>query len=314
MSALNIRLFGKFCVQRGEQPVHGLEAGKVQELFCYLLLHRDRPHSREALAALLWGDASTEKSKKYLRQTLWQLQTALEPQTGEGVLFVDAEWIQLNPRAEFSFDVAAFEEGFARAKSRPGEELDVEAARLLARAASFYQGDLLEGWYHDWCLYERERLQNIYLAVLHRLMCHYEARGDYEAALVHGARILRHDRACERTHRQLMRLHYLAGNRTAALRQYQRCLEALREELGVKPERRTRDLYEQICADEWGGGSPAPPQADAPPPQAAPPHAEPASLPELLSRLKHLRAALSEIQGQVQQNIHLVELFLKGEG
>lgn len=307
MSALDIRLFGKFCVQRDEHPLHGLDAAKVQELLCYLLLHRDRPHSREALAGILWGDAPTEKSKKYLRQALWQLQTALEPQPGEGVLLVDAEWIQLNLRAEFSFDVAAFEQGFALAQAAPDKELDAESARLLEGAARLYQGDLLEGWYHDWCLYERERLQNIYLTVLHRLMCHYEAHQEYEAALVYGARILRHDRACERTHRQLMRLHYLAGNRTAAIRQYQRCLAALREELSVKPEQRTRALYEQICADEWG---------DAPAPQtqsAAQPQATPASLSEVLDRLQQLRAALSEIQGQVQQNINVVELFLKNE-
>lgn len=304
MSALNIRLFGRFCVQRGEQPIHGLDAGKVQELFCYLLLYRDRPHSREALASLLWGDTSTEKSKKYLRQTLWQLQTALDEQPGEGVLLVEAEWIQLNLRAECSFDVAAFEQGFALAQGALGKELDAESARLLEGAVGFYQGDLLEGWYHDWCLYERERLQNIYLTILHRLMCHYESRCEYEAALVYGARILCHDRACERTHRQLMRLHHLAGNRTAALRQYQRCLDALREELGVKPEQSTRKLYEQICSDELSADLAAQTQAHAAPPPSA-------SLPEVLSRLKHLRSALSEIQGQVQQNINVVELFLR---
>ena len=40
--------------------------------------------------------------------------------------------------------------------------------------------------------------------------------------LAYGARILHCDRARERTHRRLMRLHFLAGDRTAALRQYPR--------------------------------------------------------------------------------------------
>jgi DNA-binding SARP family transcriptional activator len=44
-----------------------------------------------------------------------------------------------------------------------------------------------------------------------------------------------------------MRLHQLAGNRTGALRQFERCRTALDEELGVGPGRLTRSLYEEIC-------------------------------------------------------------------
>jgi DNA-binding SARP family transcriptional activator len=66
MSILRVSLFGKFRVQLGEQVMTSLNVRKVQELFCYLLLYRDRPHPREALASLLWGDSSTAQSRKYL--------------------------------------------------------------------------------------------------------------------------------------------------------------------------------------------------------------------------------------------------------
>ncbi len=77
MSALRICLFGKFCVRRNEQVLDGFDARKVQELFCYLLLHRDHSLPRETLASLLWPDTTTAQSKKNLRQALWQLQSAL---------------------------------------------------------------------------------------------------------------------------------------------------------------------------------------------------------------------------------------------
>jgi two-component SAPR family response regulator len=92
---------------------------------------------------------------------------------------------------------------------------------------ALYHGDLLEDWFQDWCLYERERLQNIYLAALDKLMDYCEASRDYDAGLAYGTRILRHDLARERTHRRLMRLYYLAGDRTSALRQYDRCVQIL---------------------------------------------------------------------------------------
>src|ERR1700675_5041594 len=87
------------------------------------------------------------------------------------------------------------------------------------------------------------------LAMRSKLMSYCESHDQYENGLQHGARILACDRAREHTHWRLMRLQYLAGNRTGALRQYERCVAALREELGVKPAKRTTELYEQIRDD-----------------------------------------------------------------
>ena len=59
MSRMNIQLFGQFCIRRKEQLLGGFEAHKVQELFCYILLHRQHSLSRESLASLLWADTTT---------------------------------------------------------------------------------------------------------------------------------------------------------------------------------------------------------------------------------------------------------------
>ncbi|HYO90651.1 MAG TPA: bacterial transcriptional activator domain-containing protein, partial [Pyrinomonadaceae bacterium] len=183
-------------------------------------------------------------------------------------------------------------------------ELDDDSARMMREAVSLYQGDLLDGWYQDWCLYKREQLQNIYLTMLDKLMDYCEAHHQYEEGLDYGARILRYDRASERTHRRLMRLQYLAEDRTAALRQYERCVAALKEELGVRPAKRTVLLYEQISADHLD--------------EALQPTAEngfaaaPATmLPEVLGRLRQLQEALADMQRQVRQSIQSTELALK---
>src|SRR5262245_15520781 len=112
MSRLHICLFGKCRIQCSDQEVIDLESGKVQELLCYLLLHRDRPHAREVLAGLLWGDNSTVQSKKYLRHALWQLQTALESDSdpmSARVLLVEPDWVSLNARSDLWLDIAVFE-------------------------------------------------------------------------------------------------------------------------------------------------------------------------------------------------------------
>jgi DNA-binding SARP family transcriptional activator len=306
MLTLSIHLFGKFSVDYEDQPLTGLDACKVQELFSYLLVRRNRPHPREALAAMLWGDVATDKSKKYLRQSLWRLQTALDADgMSAGILTAEHDWVQLNLRPGLWLDIEVFEYAFAAVKDQPGRELDAQTVAALREAVRLYRGDLLEGWYQDWCLFERERLQNIYLAMLYKLLSYCEAHEECEAGQFYGSLLLYHDRASERTHRHLMYLYYMAGDRTAALRQYERCVAALDEELGVRPDRRTVRLYEQIRADGVvSGNSPATEHT----PTAAPPLD---SLPDVLSRLQRLQDTIAEMHARVQQDIRSVESSLR---
>ncbi len=77
MTRLAVSLLGKFRAERDNKQLDGLEAGKVKELFSYLLIHRGRPQSRDRLAELLWNNQPPAISRKYLRQTLWKLKSAL---------------------------------------------------------------------------------------------------------------------------------------------------------------------------------------------------------------------------------------------
>jgi DNA-binding SARP family transcriptional activator len=298
MHDLQIHLFGKFSVRHDDRPATGFDAYKEQELLSYLLLHRNRPHSRETLAGLLWGDASTEKSKKYLRQALWHIQAALEARPGGGaVLTVEHDWVQLNAGVALWLDVEMFERTFALVQDRRGADLDAERLGALQAAVEVYRGDLLEGWYQDWCLYERERLQNIYLVMLDKLMCFCEAKGKFELGLHYGSLVLRYDRAHERTHRQLMTFQYLSGDRTAALRQFERCAAALREELGVRPDKLTAALYQKIRAD----------QGDTSPPAQA---SGSASLADVLGHLQQIQVILADLQKRSRKEIGSDELTL----
>lgn len=304
MSTLRIQLFGKFSVQRDDQLLKGLAANKEQELLSYLLVRRDRSHLRETLASVLWGDTSTERSKKYLRQALWHVQAALEAgkPTSPQLLVVEHNWVQLNLQSELWLDVEVFEQAFATTQGLSGNQLDTPGAALLKNAVELYKGDLLDGWYQDWCLFERERLQNMYLCMLDKLMSYSEEHSEYEAGQRYGSTILRYDRAHERTYRQLMHLQHMAGDRTGALRQYERCVAALDEELGVKPDRHTKALHDYIRNDgltelEPVGVQSAPVQA--------------VSLPEVLGHLRRLQLVLAAVQKRVQRDVKAVEQTLE---
>jgi DNA-binding SARP family transcriptional activator len=290
-------------MQRSDRVVESPVPTKVQELFTYLLLHRHRSLSREAIAALLWRDTLNGQPKKNLRQALWQLQAVVDAQVDRGepeVLVVEADWVHVNPASAFWLDVAVFEEALDVTAGISGDRLDPGRAEVLVGAASLYRGDLLEGCYQDWCLFERERLQNAYLTILDKLMVRSLASGAYEAGMAYGERVLRVDRAHERTHRRLMRMQYLDGDRTAALAQYERCVSALREELGVAPAQRTTALYEQICADRL-----------EPEPRPATPISPAASEAPSTQDLEQLHRLLTEMRKQADEGLAAVASALR---
>jgi DNA-binding SARP family transcriptional activator len=308
MSTLTVCLFGKLQVQRGEQALAGLGSYKVQELLAYVLLHRECYHSREVLASLLWGNNTIARSKKYLRNAIWRLHSVLgsgaRAEMGD-VLLVDPQWVRLNPEADLWLDVAEFERAFVLVQGVLGQELNTQSAQTLQGAIQLYRGDLLEGWYQDWCLFERERLQTIYLGMLDKLMAYCEAHGKYEAGLAYGTYVLRYDVAHERTHRRLMRLHCLAGNRTAALRQYKRCVACLRQELDVDPSVRTVALYEQIRSDRLSGPGEIPAKSNETTLRKAS-----TTLLQALRHLKQLQTAFTEAQHQLQEAIQTLAVVL----
>jgi DNA-binding SARP family transcriptional activator len=156
------------------------------------------------------------------------------------------------------------------------------------------RGISLEGCYQDWCIIERERYHRIYLMMLARLVQACEAQGDCENGLSYGAEILRSDRAYERAHRQMMRLYLLSGDRSQALRQYERCAAALKEELGVAPSKRTTALYEKIRADSFVPAGPG---------QAAGTNHDQEALKDLLDYLKTYAGILDDMQTAVHREI-----------
>ena len=143
-------------------------------------------------------------------------------------------------------DIAVFDAAYESTKSIHGRDLKAEQVAALDGALKLYRGQLLEGWFYDWCIYERERLHDIYLSLLDKLLGYSEAHNDYNTGMAYGSMVLRWDPARERTHRRLMRLQYATGRRTEALRQFQVCVDALREDFGVTPGRHTMLLHEQI--------------------------------------------------------------------
>jgi DNA-binding SARP family transcriptional activator len=308
MSSIEVSLFGKFNIDFGGKKTY-IRARKVQELLIYLLVFRDHPQPRESLTEILWADQPTTISKKNLRQTLWHLQSVIRDyhDLGGFDLLIEDGWIHIKLPTNFCLDTAEFEQVFFLVNQKHAKDLSAEDFGAMQYAARLYKGDLLEGWYQNWCIFERERFHMMNLALLDKLVQYCEIHQEYDAGLTYGWQILRHDHAYERAHRQLMRLYCMAGDRTQALHQYQRCVEALRNELGVEPSDRTRHLHAQIQSDTFTPSLLAVERADNNQNQTA------SSVEDVLNRLEQFSVTLRRMETDVQQNIAALKNLLEDQ-
>lgn len=295
MGGLQIHLFGRVRVVHDDGPEVKMTP-TAQTLLAYLLLQRAYC-PRDVLACLCWGDQPDDQARSCLSTALWRLRRSLETDAvprGTYLLTTTTGEVGFNWESQHWLDVSTFEHEATRALALPPESLDPGQVSALQGAVALCTGDLLEGFYDDWALRERERVRTMYLDSLSRLMRYHHSRGAYEESVAAAQKILACDPLREEIHRELMRLYLHSGQRALAVRQFKTCRDVLAEELGIPPMEETQALYHQITegADE---------------PHASPGISSPAPLPHALTMLRQAMQEFDAARGQLQRAIRLVE-------
>jgi DNA-binding SARP family transcriptional activator len=208
---------------------------------------------------LLWPDSTDAQAHTNLRQLIHRLRHSL-PQADQFVR-IEKQTLQWQPTASWTLDVADFERVLAQAEEAEQTQDRTAIRQALEQAVEVYHGDLLPSCYDEWILPERERLRQLLLRALERLILLREREGNYAAAISAAQRLLRHDPLHEATYRLLMHLYAASGDRAAALRTYQTCVTVLERELAVEPVPATREVYEHLLQKEEPSAPPV-----APPP------------------------------------------------
>lgn len=292
---LQVRLLGQFVLQWAGVTVE-LSARPAQSLLAYLLLN-PVTHRRERLAGLLWPDSSEANARRNLRQALWQIRRALgEP--ADTLLLVDEITLAFNTDSDYWLDVDCI--------AQPLEE--GATADDLIHAVAVYTGELLPGFYEDWVLLERDRLQAQFERKLNLLLERLVETSRWTDVLHWGERWIALGYTPEPAYRALMLAHAGLGDIASVADVYRRCVDALERELGVEPSAQTRLLYERLRIGE--GTPPPPPPAAAP--VESPTHNLPVQLTSFIGREKEIaeigRLLTPAKQARAEEAVHLLTL------
>ncbi len=257
---LTVQTLGHFRVWRQDgTEIAAAEWGreKARTLFQYLVTRRRVLTPKERAAFDLWPDLDGERADRDFKVALNALLKALEPERRPRA---ESRFIQRQGTAYglvpalCAVDADRFT-ALVSAGAR-AESADPERAIVHYRAAvDLYQGDYLpDALYADWASAERERLLTLYLSsasrlaglLLERQAVSTVERREAQQAITLAEAVLARDPCWEEAYRVLMHAHQQRGNRPQAIRAYQRCVRALREELGLEPMPETTRLYRRI--------------------------------------------------------------------
>jgi DNA-binding SARP family transcriptional activator len=259
MSGLKLLLLGPPRLERENMPLE-LERRKALALLAYLAVTGEA-QPREALATLLWPDYDESQAHANLRRALWTMKQAL----GEKHVAIGRERVGLSsgltppPNSEqvLWLDVAHFRWLLAECgtHSHPPSEVCPICLPLLAEAVALYRADFMAGFtlpdspeFDEWQFFQAESLRRDLAGALERLVSGHSAQSEFEQAIPYARRWLALDSLHEPAQRCLIQLYAQAGQRAAALRQYEEYQRLLAAELGVAPEKETTALYEAIKA------------------------------------------------------------------
>ncbi len=191
------------------------------------------PVRAERVAALLWPTATARQADSSLRQRIYRLRRELQ-----ATLISSGALLALTPQVRTDL---------APTLERLVHDETAELPELLGDLAF---GELPE--FAEWLAGERLHWRDQRNTVLAAAADRCEKDGAIARGLVYARRLVDADALAEHAQRRLMRLHYLRGDRAAAIAVFEQFEQRLKDELGTRPSAETIELLVTI---ERGGAS-----------------------------------------------------------
>lgn len=253
----------------------------------YLVLERRRPIPRLELADALWGERLPRTWAAALRGVVARVRAVLVAWDSSAALTSASGCYELRLSPETVVDI----EWLAAERRRAEASLSsaVGEALVITRAVAAVAGqDFLPGGTGDWVEGQRRILGAMRVEAIELAARAASAAGDQQSAVFSAEEAIRLDPLRESAYRVLMGAHARAGNRSAALRAYDRCRRTLAEQLGVTPTTHTEAAYVALLGDAEVTDTPR----DGP----APIHNLPAPLTSFVGRGPELESVKASLQ------------------
>jgi len=255
-NSLRVHCLGNFEIILNWKKYDRWQSLKAKSLIKYLLLHKNRPVSREALIEVLWPECDPEAGNNNLKSTIYTLRQMFARSDSSGktntpvVIYSDGSYF-IDPAIHIWIDVDEFESYWLAGRRLEKNKQINEAIKYYQFAEDLYRGDFLEDeMYTEWTLLKREALKDTYLAILIKLIGYSFKEEDYENCIVYCQKILSRDSCHEEAYMWLMKCYSRLGQKHRAQQWYEIYENTIRKELDSSPSQKINALHKQILNQE----------------------------------------------------------------
>lgn len=212
---------------------------RASAILAYLIFARGKAVSRSRLASLLWDRVPEGQARASLRQALSEVTTSW--QRAREALAITRETVRLDVGRCWVDLLAFYEATECDVASVSADMLGNISARLLDGFDGMSES--LDDWLRD----ERSRAETTIRSLHEKRISHLvESAAPPDIRIQAARQFAEFDATHELAWRTLMKALVEKGDRSQALREYQRCRDGLRRLLDVEPSKDTKGLYEAI--------------------------------------------------------------------
>ncbi|MGG6314347.1 response regulator [Paenibacillus macerans] len=219
---------------------------KAQELFLYLVQHREQLVRKSALIDLLWPEYEPNKAFSQLYTAIYHIRKTLEPY-GAHIQISNATEGYVLHLDHVRLDVEEWEKFILS-----GTPINEQTIGDYETAMELYQGDYLQDYEYWWAESERYRLKSLWLRTSFQLAEWQASRGHLDKALEVYLEICDRYPLAEEAHFALMKIHGSLDNHSFVHRQYRLLTELLAEELNEQPSAYITEWYHQWSQEKKG--------------------------------------------------------------
>lgn len=227
----------------GDVPVT-VPAGS-KRLLAFIALNYRASVPRALVAGSLWPEASEQSAYTNLRAALSRLR-------GIGRKALDVTPTEVRLARDVTVDLY---HSRSLAQHLVDPRAPAEELRLNAATVDQLSADLLPGWYDEWALLEAEHWRQLRLHALEALAGEFIDAKEFAGAVSAAHAAVQADPLRESSQASLIRAHLAEGNPSEALHHFERYAQRLRDELGLRPTQRLRQLVAELQRSRPGNGS-----------------------------------------------------------
>ncbi|EHQ90628.1 response regulator [Desulfosporosinus youngiae] len=214
-----------------------INSSKGQELFAYLLIHRERLTSKWRIIEDVFHGMSPQNAETYLNTTIYKLRKVLEQYGKRSAIVVSNESYVMEIK-DFYIDFIEFENNVRTLQSMTEANLQ-EAIKTV----NLFAGELFGDKDYQWSLAEKERLWDIYSSFAKKLGRYLFENQNLALALQVFKKLVTKNELDEESHCFLMQVYAAQNDLPSLIRHYERYVQLLQRELAISPSNWTAQLF-----------------------------------------------------------------------